>query len=111
MKGLRQSKDRGGQMNIAGIVVRTVPEHLDVVMEALETDGLSEVHFHDATGKIIVTVEGGGDGEEVTKMREIMSLPYVISAELAYSYTEDELDLARDKLARGGDAVPERLNS
>ncbi|MHB8880996.1 MAG: chaperone NapD [Thermodesulfovibrionales bacterium] len=98
-------------MNIAGVVVRTAPEHLDVVMEALRTGGLSEVHFHDTTGKIIVTVEGEGAGEEVRKMREIMALPHVISAELAYSYAEDELDLAREKLVRGGAGVTEGLNS
>ena len=98
-------------MNVSSIVVKTAPEYLNDVMDAFKTGGLSEVHFHDKTGKIIVTVEGEDAGGEVMKMREIMNLPHVLSAELAYSYSENELDRAREKIDRAGSAIPEALNS
>ena len=98
-------------MNVSSLVVKTAPEHLDEVMDALKTGGLSEVHFHDRTGKIIVTIEGEDAGEEVKKMREIMNLPYVLSAELAYSYNENELDRAREKIDMAASDVPEALNT
>lgn len=98
-------------MNVSSIVVKTAPEYLDDVMDALKTGGLSEVHFHDKTGRIIVTVEGEDAGEEVLKMREIMNLPHVLSAELAYSYSENELDRAREEIDKSVSAVPEALNS
>ncbi len=98
-------------MNVSSLVVKTAPEHLDEVMDALKTGGLSEVHFHDRTGKIIVTIEGEDAGEEVKKMREIMNLPDVLSAELAYSYNENELDRAREKIDMAASDVPEALNT
>ena len=103
--------DEGECMNISSLVVKTAPEHLEAVMDALKRGGVSEVHFHDQTGKIIVTIEGRDAGEEVKKMREIMNLPYVLSVELAYSYNEKELDRARAKIGTVGSVVPEALNS
>lgn len=97
--------------NVSSIVVKTTPEHLDDVIDALKTCGLCDVHFHDETGKIIVTIEGENAGEEVKKMREIMNLPHVLSAELAYSYSENELDRAREEIDKAGSSVPETLNS
>jgi nitrate reductase NapD len=98
-------------MNVSGIVVKTAPEHIEDVMVAVEAGGLGEVHFHDSTGKIIVTIEGEGAGEEVSKMRKIMDLPHVLGAELAYSYSEDDLNRSREKIDRPGSAVPEDLIS
>ncbi|MBI5102074.1 MAG: chaperone NapD [Nitrospirae bacterium] len=97
-------------MNVSGLVVRAVPEHLDDVMEALKTDGLCDIHFYDLTGKIIVTVEGGAAGEEVEKMRKIMDLPHVVSAELAYSCNENGPDQAMEISCGGTGPVPEGLN-
>ncbi len=77
-------------MNISSVVVRTAPEDLDAVLESLRASGLCEVHFHDDSGKIVVTLEGSSIGEEMVKMREIMNLPLVLSATLAYSYSEGD---------------------
>jgi nitrate reductase NapD len=77
-------------MNISGIVVRTAPENLSVVLDSLHESQLCEVHFHDESGKIIVTLEGSNIGEEMVKMRQIMNLPHVLSATLAYSYSEED---------------------
>jgi nitrate reductase NapD len=96
-------------MNISGMVVKTAPEHLEQVMETLKASGLCEIHFHDETGKIIVTVEGTDTGEEVKKMRDIMNLPRVLCVDLAYSYNEDELQANLEQLECVRDAVPEAL--
>ncbi|MGE5237971.1 MAG: chaperone NapD [Chloroflexota bacterium] len=77
-------------MNISSVVVKTAPEHLDTVLETLRGSDLCEVHFHDDSGKIIVTLEGSSIGEEMVKMKEIMNLPHVLSATLAYSYSEGD---------------------
>ena len=98
-------------MNISGMVVRTAPEHLDQVMDSLKASGLCEVHFRDETGLIIVTVEGGGSGEEVQKMRDIMGLPHVLCVDLAYSYNEDGMQGNVGQAERLRDAVPEALKS
>lgn len=98
-------------MNISGVVVKTTPEHLDQVMDDLKASGLCEIHFHDETGLIIVTVEGEGSGEEVKKMREIMDLPHVLCADLAYSCSEDEMEGNPGRLERVRDAVPDALKS
>lgn len=98
-------------MNISGIVVKTATEHFEQVMEALNASELCEIHFHDGTGKIIVTVEGTDTGEEVKKMREIMNLPHVLCVDLAYSYHEDGLQGGFEQLESVQEAVPDSLAS
>ena len=96
-------------MNISGIVVKTAPEHLRNVLDSLKSSGVCDVHFHDDSGKIIVTVEGKDTGEEVRKMKEIMNMPHVLSAGLAYSCNENELDEAFEQFKTRGSAVPDSL--
>jgi nitrate reductase NapD len=88
-------------MNISSVVVRSAPENLGAVLESLRASGLCEVHFHDDSGKIIVTLEGDNIGEEMAKMRDIMNLPHVLSATLAYSYSEDETGERADPDTQG----------
>ncbi|HSB31672.1 MAG TPA: chaperone NapD [Candidatus Sulfobium mesophilum] len=98
-------------MNISGIVVKTAPEHLEQVIERLKTSGLCEVHFRDDKGKIVITLQGKDTNEEIRKLREIMELPDVLCADLAYSYSEDETALSLDKLNLNRDAVPNALKT
>jgi nitrate reductase NapD len=96
-------------VNISGIVVKAAPEHLQNVLESLKSSGLCDVHFHDGSGKIIVTVEGRDTGEEVRKMKAIMDLPHVLSAGLAYSCNENEMTEAFEHFKTTGTAVPDSL--
>ena len=98
-------------MNISGIVVKAAPENREAVIKALTASGLCEVHLQDEQGTIIVTVEGEDTGEEVKKMREIMNIPHVLCADLAYSYNEDETEGSLSRLKRIRDAVPDALKS
>ena len=69
-----------------------------------------DYHFHDTEkGKIIVTVEGDGIGEEMEKMKLIQKIPHVICADMMMAYSEDELDAEREKLVNSPD-VPHVLN-
>lgn len=77
-------------MNISSIVVRTLPEHLDKVQEGLVASGLCEIHFTDDQGRIVATVEGDDNADESAKLKQIMKIPNVVSAEFAYTYTDPD---------------------
>ena len=98
-------------MNVSGLVVKTKPEHLKSVLNSLNSSDLCEVHFHDETGKIVVTIEGENVNEEMIKMKKIQNIPDVLSAELIYSYSENELAQAEELFKKRGEQVPDELNS
>lgn len=47
--------------------------------------------------------------EEILKLKKIQAIDHVISAEMMYSYSEDELDELKDKVEKDN-SVPEWLN-
>jgi len=98
-------------MNISSIVVQTTPAHLDTVVEALKASELCDYHFHDGLGRVIVTIEGEGVEEEIKKLTAIQEMPHVVTAEMSFAYSEEELEAERDKLEVGGTALPEWLNA
>ncbi len=77
-------------MNISSIVVRTRPEHLDDVKLSLKDVETCDVHFSDTEGRMVVTVEGSDDVDETMQLKRIQALPHVISANFAYTYSDDE---------------------
>ena len=95
-------------MNISSIVVQTRPEYVEEVVENLKKSGVCDYHFHDAKGRIIVTIEGEGVSEELKKLRVIESIPRVIAADMQMSYSEDELD-EHIEVLKGRNAVPKIL--
>ncbi len=93
-------------MNISGVVVRAKPEHLEEVIKSLEESGMCDVHFHDDKGRIIVTIEAETTEEEVFKLKAIQSLEHVLSADLVYAYSEDELEKAKEELVMEKGELP-----
>ncbi|TKJ38503.1 nitrate reductase [candidate division LCP-89 bacterium B3_LCP] len=79
-------------MSVSGVIVRTMPEKVSDVIKSLEESGLCDVFFSDATGKIVVTIEGDTTEEEMRKFKEIQNIPDVISVDLAYSHTDDNFN-------------------
>jgi nitrate reductase NapD len=77
-------------MTITSIVVKTRPEHLQDVTNGLKTVNLSEVHFRDELGRIVVTVECESQEEVMKKLKQIQLLPHVLSADLAFAYSEED---------------------
>lgn len=97
-------------MNISSIVIQVKSEFVDEVVNACINSDFCDYHFHDKEkGKIIVTIEGEGIDEEMGKMKKIQAIPHVISAEMMMAYSEDELDVEREKLDASG-VIPEVLN-
>jgi len=94
-------------MTLSSVVVQTRPEHLETVIKSLEDSGLCEYHLSDEKGRIIVTVEGKGVEEEIDKLGNIQTIKHIISAEMMYSYSEDELDKLRENI---GDNIPTWMN-
>jgi len=97
-------------MNLSSIVIQTTTEFLNEVVETVKAAEYCEYHLHDKNGKIIVTVEGKDTNEEIMKMRLIERIPHVISAEMVFAYSEDELQAEREKLEQAEDNIPEWLN-
>jgi periplasmic nitrate reductase NapD len=98
-------------MNISGIVVSVSPEHFSNVLEELEKSPICDVHFNDEATTIIVTLEGEGVAEETEKLRAIQSMDHIISAEMSYSYSEDELEKLRQDVELKQGTVPEFLTN
>ena len=96
-------------MNISSIVVKAAPEQMPQLLAQLKAAGICEVHFHDGAGRIVVTIEGESIDEEMRKIKLIQGMPHVLSAALAYAYSEQELAQARDRIEMCTDAVPESL--
>ena len=96
-------------MNISGILVQTVPENLETVIDKIKASDCCEYHQHDEKGRIIVTIEGEGVEEELEKLRTLKAFDKVVSADMMYAYSEDELDEARAKLI-SNEELPDWLN-
>ena len=96
-------------MNVSSIVVKTDPENMQNVMDNINAIELCEVHFNDDKGKIVVTIEGENIVEQMERMKKIQALPNVASANLSYSYTEEEVANGLDQIMASGDEIPEKL--
>ena len=96
-------------MNISSIVVQTVPKFLDEVVESLKNCDVCDYHMHDEIGRIIITIEGEGVQEELRKLKVIEAIPYVSSADMQMSYSEEELSNHMEVL-ENADLVPKVLN-
>ena len=97
-------------MNLSSIVVSTKPEYLEEVLETIKKSDLCEYHLHDEKGRIIITIEGNNTEEEIAKLKLIQQIPHVVSAEMAFAYSEDELEEERSKLENDQDNIPDWLN-
>jgi nitrate reductase NapD len=95
-------------MNISSIVVSTLDENSEEVINHFKAGDFCEFHHYE-NGKIIVTIEGDDVSEEIAKLRMIENTPHVISASMVYSYCEDELESEKEKIQKFGD-FPEWLN-
>ncbi len=96
-------------MNVSSIVVKTTPEHIQDVITDINAIDFCESHFNDSEGKIIVTIEGKNIDDQMNRMKKIQKIPFVYSANLSYSYCEDELTAGLDQIKDSGNQVPDDL--
>ncbi len=97
-------------MNLSSIVIQTRAEHLEDTLKLIKASNLCEYHLHDGKGRIVVTIEGKDTAEEIEKLKNLQALPHVISAEMIFAYSEDELEAERAKLEQTEDNIPQWLN-
>jgi nitrate reductase NapD len=96
-------------MNVSSIVVSTLPEYLDEVVESLKNCDVCDYHMHDEKGRVIITIEGAGVEEELKKLKVIEGIPHVAAAEMQMAYSEDELS-AHMEVLDSAEVVPKALN-
>jgi len=85
-------------MNVSSIVVRTTPEHINDVIENINSLDRCEVHFTDPDGKIVATIEGESIAGQMEAMKHIQGIPFVYEANVSYLYCEDELTSALEEI-------------
>jgi len=96
-------------MNISSIIIKTTPGKTDIVIQELQKSGLCEVHLHE-DNKIVGIIEAESISEEVSVVKKISKISNVISAEMAFSYCENELDKIRNNISLNKD-FPDWLNN
>lgn len=96
-------------MNISGVVVTVSSSVFADVLESLEQSDLCEVHLTDNSHRIVITLEGETVSEEMTKLKRIQAMDHVISAEMVYSYAEEELEQLREGVDAQIGQVPQVL--
>lgn len=96
-------------MNISSAVIKVSPGKEKEVLDNLNKSGLCEIHQCE-NNKIVITIEGVDISEEVSKLRAIEKIKNVLSAEMIYSYSEDELEQERNKIELS-EPVPDWLNN
>jgi len=78
-------------MRIVSLVMRVPPRHLAAAARALDAIPGVQVHARDAVaGKLILTVEDGPAHSTADAILAAHKVPYVLSATLAYEYSEDD---------------------
>ncbi len=97
-------------MNVSSIVVQCLPKYVEEVAQSLKDCEVCDYHLHDEKGRVIITIEGKGVGEELEKLRVVEAIPHVISADMQMAYSEDELD-EHMEVINNRDAVPKILQA
>ncbi len=98
------------KVNISSVVIRTKAENKDKLIDILNASDICEVHYHDDMGQIVVIIEGKDVSEELSKLRKLEKMDYVMSANLFYTYTEEELANIMDDFKKAED-IQKVLNS
>jgi periplasmic nitrate reductase NapD len=82
-------------MNVSGILVVVLPEHVAASIETLGHLNRVEVHHCDMeAGRIVVTQEAETIQAEVDGLKRIKALPHVILAEMVYHCFEEDSELS-----------------
>ncbi len=96
-------------MNISSVIIKTRSTYFNKIVEILTNSNLCEVHASE-NQKIVITLEGKNTEEEINKLKQIEKMEGVVSAEMVYAYSEDELEKERNKIEQATQ-VPEWLNN
>ena len=76
-------------IHISGVLVRSRPENVESVTQALEALEGVEVHGANPDGRLVVIVEENSDQGIADKVVHLQDLPGVIAASMIYHQFED----------------------
>lgn len=84
-------------MNIAGVIISALPNHLPQVREQLVDIPGVELHALSAEGRMVVTVEEVGEhllGDTIVKLNNLKG---VLSAAMVYHHCENDTDMIEEE--------------
>ena len=93
---------------MSSIVVNVKENYFSETLELLKNSECCEVHFHEEP-KLVLIIEGSSTNEEIKTIKKIESIKRVLSVEMVYAYSEDELDVERHNIEIA-ENVPNWLN-
>ncbi|MDH4128492.1 MAG: chaperone NapD [Spirochaetota bacterium] len=96
-------------MNILSLLIKTVPNHLNEVINYIKATKICEIYLKDKSGRIIVTIEGNDSLEESEKIKTIQSINHVLSVDIMYFYNGNEQDELENNITREDCDVPSIL--
>ena len=76
-------------MDISGVLVRTSPDNIEAVSEALSRLEGVEVHGANQDGRMVVTIERDNSGQAADLLVQLHNVPGVLSASMIYHQFED----------------------
>lgn len=76
------------EIHIAGVVVHTRPETVEIVKKSIPLIPHAEVHASSDDGRIVVTLETRGTQQTLDYMDAIRALPGVLNVALVYQHAE-----------------------
>ncbi len=87
-------------MNVSGIVIMTMPDKTEQVVESLKDFEGLEVHKVLEDGRIVAVLERETTGEEVNAIRSMYDIDGVITATMAYHHFEEEVNALADEMEK-----------
>lgn len=86
------------EMNISSAIIYT--NKVDEVIGEIEQIAGCEVHLSDEQrGIVIIVIEAESVGEEMEILERVSAIDGVIEANMHYSYSEEELERAREEIS------------
>ena len=76
------------EIHIAGVVVHTRAETVEIVKQSIPLIPNAEVHASSEDGRIVVTLETSGTQQTLDYMDAIRALPGVLNVALVYQHAE-----------------------
>jgi periplasmic nitrate reductase NapD len=84
----RDDERSSDTVEIASILVRARPEHLDEAARAIEALPGAQIYSRDPKGKLVVVIEAADTGSVGATLNVISSLPHVLTASLVFQGTD-----------------------
>jgi len=96
-------------MNISSAIVKVISGNNAVVLDKLSKLDGCEIHLYEKE-RIIITLEAEDINGEIALIKVIEQIDGIISVEMVYAYSEEELEKERDKV-EFADETPQWLNN